>query len=95
MQRTRAFMRKTWKPALGGIALGVVACHPNLAHAANAVKDCACIPRSAHIAYAQIILTLRADGGDERAARKLREYEQAATDYEGARVALADLTIDG
>ncbi len=66
-----------------------------LAHAANAVKDCACIPRSAHIAYAQIILTLRADGGDERAARKLREYEQAATDYEGARVALADLTIDG
>lgn len=36
MQRTRSFLRKTWKPALAGLALGALACHPNLAHAANA-----------------------------------------------------------
>ena len=36
MQRTRAFLRKSWKPAIGGIALGALACHPNFAHAATA-----------------------------------------------------------
>ena len=36
MQQTRALIRKTWKPALGGIVLGALACHPNVAHAANA-----------------------------------------------------------
>ncbi len=36
MQRTRAFFRRNWKPALGGVALGALACHPNLAHAATA-----------------------------------------------------------
>lgn len=35
MQRTRAVIGKTWKPALG-IVLGAVICHPNLAHAATA-----------------------------------------------------------
>jgi type IV secretion system protein VirB2 len=36
MHMTRAFFRKTWKPVLGGIALGALTCHPNLAHAATA-----------------------------------------------------------
>src|ERR1700735_3609919 len=36
MQKTRALFRKTWKPVLGGIVLGALACHPNLAHAASA-----------------------------------------------------------
>jgi type IV secretion system protein VirB2 len=36
MQKTRALFRKTWMPALGGIAVGAMACHPNLAHAASA-----------------------------------------------------------
>lgn len=36
MRKTRAFFRRNWKPMLGGIALGVVACHPNLAHASSA-----------------------------------------------------------
>jgi type IV secretory pathway VirB2 component (pilin) len=36
MQKTQAFFRKTLMPVLGGIALGAVACHPNLAHAASA-----------------------------------------------------------
>jgi type IV secretory pathway VirB2 component (pilin) len=36
MQQTRTLLRKTWKPVLGGLALGALACHPNLAHAANA-----------------------------------------------------------
>ena len=36
MQKTRAFFRKTWIPVLGGFAVGAVACHPNLAHAASA-----------------------------------------------------------
>ena len=36
MPKTRAFFRRNWKPMLGGIALGVVACHPNLAHASSA-----------------------------------------------------------
>jgi len=36
MQKTRAFVCHNWKPVLGGIALGAVACHPNLAHAATA-----------------------------------------------------------
>ncbi len=36
MRKSRAFFRRNWKPILGGIALGAVACHPNLAHAANA-----------------------------------------------------------
>jgi type IV secretory pathway VirB2 component (pilin) len=36
MPSTRAFIRRHWKPILGGLALGTVACHPNLAHAAAA-----------------------------------------------------------
>jgi type IV secretion system protein VirB2 len=36
MQRTRAFVRTSWQPAIGGIALAALACHPNLAHAASA-----------------------------------------------------------
>lgn len=36
MGKTRAFFRRNWKPMLGGIALSVVACHPNLAHASSA-----------------------------------------------------------
>jgi type IV secretory pathway VirB2 component (pilin) len=36
MQRTQAFMRRTWRPALGGLALGALACQPHLAHAATA-----------------------------------------------------------
>jgi type IV secretion system protein VirB2 len=36
MQTTRAFLQRNWKPILAGVALGAVACHPNLAHAATA-----------------------------------------------------------
>lgn len=36
MQTTRAFFRNTWKPLAGGVALGAMACHPHLAHAAAA-----------------------------------------------------------
>lgn len=36
MRKTRAFFRRNWKLTLGGIALGVVACQPNLAHASSA-----------------------------------------------------------
>jgi type IV secretion system protein TrbC len=36
MQRIRAQFRRNWKPILGGLALGAVACHPNYAHAATA-----------------------------------------------------------
>ena len=35
MPTSRAVLRQTWKPVLGGLALGAVACHPNLAHAAT------------------------------------------------------------
>ena len=35
MQQSRTVLPKTWKPVLGGLALGVLACHPNLAHAAT------------------------------------------------------------
>jgi len=31
----RAFLQRNWKPRLGGVALGAVACHPNLSHAAS------------------------------------------------------------
>lgn len=33
---TRASWRRACKPALGGLALGALACHPHLAHAASA-----------------------------------------------------------
>lgn len=36
MQKIRTFFRQYWKPIIGGIALGVVTYHPNLAHAASA-----------------------------------------------------------
>src|SRR5580704_5226433 len=36
MQKTRSFLRRHWKPVLGGIAFGAVACHPHLAHASSA-----------------------------------------------------------
>ena len=36
MSRSRAFFRRNWKPIVGGLAMGAVACHPHLAHAANA-----------------------------------------------------------
>ena len=36
MQKPAPSLRQNWKPVFGGIALGVVACHPNLAHAASA-----------------------------------------------------------
>ena len=36
MSRSRAFFRRNWKPIVGGLAMGVVALHPNLAPAANA-----------------------------------------------------------
>ena len=35
MQQSPAFLR-TWKPVLGSLALGALACHPHLAHAATA-----------------------------------------------------------
>lgn len=35
MTKRRAFFRRHWKPLLGAMVLGVVACHPDLAHAAN------------------------------------------------------------
>lgn len=59
-----------------------------LIHAANALKDTARIPRAAHIGYAQTILTHRTD---LIARVRLRQYAEAATAYEGARVAVADL----
>lgn len=36
MPKSRAFLRRNWKPVLGAVALGAVSCHPNLAHAAAA-----------------------------------------------------------
>jgi type IV secretion system protein VirB2 len=36
MSKSRAFFRRNWKPIAGGLAMGTLACHPNLAHAANA-----------------------------------------------------------
>jgi type IV secretory pathway VirB2 component (pilin) len=32
----RVLVRDNWKPIVGGAALGVVACYPNLAHASTA-----------------------------------------------------------
>ena len=59
-----------------------------LVHAANAMKDTAGIPRTAHLGYAQTILTHRTD---LIARVHLAQFAEAATTYEGARVALADL----
>lgn len=64
-----------------------------VASAAYWMKSTAGIPQDAPIGFAQAILTQRTDRGDEVAARKLREFDEAATAYEGARVALADLTM--
>ena len=61
-----------------------------LVHAANAMKDTARIPREAAVGYAQTILMHRTD---LIARVRLDQYVKAATAYEGARVALADLTI--
>ena len=36
MRTIRALVRDNWKPVLGGTALAVVVCHPNLAHASTA-----------------------------------------------------------
>src|ERR1700741_3986534 len=36
MQIARTLMGRNWKPIIIGIALGALACHPNLAHAASA-----------------------------------------------------------
>lgn len=36
MRKRGAFIRCHWKPVLGAAALGAVACHPTLAHAASA-----------------------------------------------------------
>ena len=36
MRTTRSFFRRNWKPTLGGLVLGAVACHPQLAHASGA-----------------------------------------------------------
>ena len=36
MRTIRALVRDNWKPVLGGTALAVAACHPNLAHASTA-----------------------------------------------------------
>ena len=36
MRTLRALVRDNWKPIVGGAAFGIVACHPNLAHAATA-----------------------------------------------------------
>jgi type IV secretion system protein TrbC len=36
MENARTIMRRNWKPLLGGVAFGALACHPNLAHAASA-----------------------------------------------------------
>jgi type IV secretion system protein TrbC len=36
MQKARSLILNHWKSILGGVALGAVACHPNLAHAASA-----------------------------------------------------------
>jgi hypothetical protein len=60
-----------------------------LVHAANALKDTAGLPRVAPVTYAQAILERR---NDLAARVRLGQYAEAATAYEGARVALADLT---
>src|ERR1700728_4455554 len=36
MQKARSPVLSHWKSVLGGVALGTVACHPSLAHAASA-----------------------------------------------------------
>lgn len=50
------------------------------------------VPAEASFWYAYTALTRRADQGDRYAARKISEFHHAATAYEGARVALAELT---
>lgn len=50
------------------------------------------IPHTASVWYAHCILQQRAEKGDETAVRKLREFDEAATAYEGARVAVAILS---
>jgi hypothetical protein len=62
-----------------------------LASAAYWMRVLAGIPQDAPIGFAQAILTQRADRGDKTAARKLAEFDEAATAYEGARTALATL----
>lgn len=49
------------------------------------------VPQPASVWYAHCFLHQRAAKGDKTAARKLAEFDKAATAYEGARVALADL----
>ena len=36
MQKARSLVLNHWQSILGGVAVGAIACHPNLAHAANA-----------------------------------------------------------
>lgn len=63
-----------------------------LATVAYWMRILAGVPQSASVWYAYTFLQQRAEKGDRAAARKLAEFHEAATAYEGARVALADLT---
>ena len=63
-----------------------------LANVAYWMRAHAGVPQTASVWYAHPVLQQRAENGDRTAARKLAEFDQAATAYEGARVALADLT---
>src|ERR1700749_2338485 len=49
------------------------------------------VPQAAPVEHAYMLLERRAAQGDKSARRKVPEFEQAATGYEGARVALAEL----
>lgn len=57
----------------------------------NWIKDVTRTPRYGHIEFAMVKLRDRVEHGDSTAVRAMRAYEEAATDYEGARVALAEL----
>lgn len=52
------------------------------------------VPQAASVWYAHTILQQRAAKGDRAAVRKLAEFDEATTGYEGARAAVAILNGD-
>jgi hypothetical protein len=57
-----------------------------LSRAAYWMRVHAGVPQSASVWYAHTVLANRAEKGDRSAARKLAEFDHAATEYEGDRV---------
>jgi hypothetical protein len=64
-----------------------------LGHAVNDLRRAAGLPANAPAPLALTFAENRARSGDARAARAVNAFLGAASDYEGARVALAELTV--